>query len=391
MRNIEHRYENGKPVTVRTYIGKNGKSHELRAWGHLSADEMDKKAGTDHIHIWENGDGSYGMHGMRENEDMYPHMPDMERIRGNKKDGLIGEARSILSGKIDKAAIEKTKSLQARYKETGGGFSDKRDEFERIVDTIFAKRAENVKEMKAGWDRAKAAKESICTRAESLSYSSYTRAANQEMKTLTEKWKSAGRASKEDEDRLWSRFSAAKTRLFERIKQEREKRDADQRASKSRKESIISRASSLIGSVDYKSASAEMKRLSDEFYNAGSAGKDENQRLKDSFNRVKQRFYENAAAQREAKQREYKSRLREAKSRKEDALYRARQSLSNVTRQLVDLANRKEISWSNPKRWEIAQKRLDKESSLRSKQSSLYSRISDLERQISELNSKLNE
>ena len=42
---------------------------------------------------------------------------------------------------------------------------------------------------------------------------------------------------------------------------------------------------------DFKSAGIEVKRLSDEFYNAGSAGRD-NQDLKERFNAARNRFYE---------------------------------------------------------------------------------------------------
>jgi len=133
---VEHRYENGRPVTVR--VSCDGR-HELRAWGHLSEQEMDHASGTDHVHIWEIAPGEYRMHDMREHQRMMPELPDTERMRAVEKDRLIAQARTLLSGHIDHDAVKRAKTLQQEFNSIGRSIPNKTPEFQQLIDEVVAK------------------------------------------------------------------------------------------------------------------------------------------------------------------------------------------------------------------------------------------------------------
>ena len=158
---------------------------------------------------------------------------------------------------------------------------------------------------------------------------------------------------------------------------------------KDKKESIINQIERLVYADDYKSASMEMKLLSDEFYNAGSAGK-YNQVLKARFNAARNRFY---AAKQQAtyqKHREYLRDLEERLSRKREALSRLDNAIYYKKDQLSNLLSRPEPSYKNPNRWEIAAKRNAKESQINAAITDMQTKRLSLINEIAELQSKLN-
>jgi len=446
---VEHRYEDGKPITVR--VSADGRN-ELRAPGHLTKEQMDREAGTDHVHIWEASSGVYGMHDMRQDKRLYPEMPDAERTRAAaEKDRLIAEARSILTGSIDRSAIERTKALQEAFKNLRG--PEKRDEFRAVVDAIFTAR-------KAEWNQNKQAKERVVSRAETLAYSSDFKSAADEMKRLQEEWKRIGPCEKQDSDRLWDRFSAAKDQLFARRKNQW---DENRRA----KERIVSQAQSCSNSSDLKSATETMKRLQDEWKKTGPCEKADADRLWQQFSSAKSRLYERKQQQHDqrmrdqasnravkerlvsqmrslvstndyraakdqaktlmgqwkqvgpcdradnerlwqafrsaqddlyqAAAREAEQRRREASQRNQDRIFRLQQQLANVEAAIVRAEasysralSAPSPSWNNPRRWEIVDRQNARKSAADAKLSSLRMRRSDIVDKLIEAKARLN-
>ena len=197
------------------------------------------------------------------------------------------------------------------------------------------------------------------------------------------------RASRQEEDFLWERFSKAKDDLFNRVKQDYEKRQLEYRTAKARKESIISQAESLCSTSDFRSASDQMKNLSQQFYDAGNAGRD-NQDLKNRFNNARQRFYEAKRIASELRHREHLQRLQDrlfekqqSLSNLDDAIYRTQQSIS-------ELISKPDPSYSNPHRFEIAARRNDRLSNLNERLRRMGENKLKLINQISDLQSKMN-
>ena len=190
-------------------------------------------------------------------------------------------------------------------------------------------------------------KESLIQQAETLSFSTDYKNAKEQMKSLLEQWKRIPRTTREEDDRLWSLSKTASDRLYENAKRDYEERRAKQEIARNIKERIICSAESLVYSSDYKSATIEIKRLSQEFYDAGSAGK------------------ENSL------------------SKLEDAIYRKQSQLS-------ELLSRPQPGYNNPHRYEIAARRNERESQIRAAITDIEIKKSSLVNQILELRCKLN-
>jgi hypothetical protein len=87
--------------------------------------------------------------------------------------------------------------------------------------------------------RLASAKEELCRRAESLSYSTDWKDAADALKRLQEEWKTVGSAG-EDENTLWQKFRTAQDRFYERRKEHFEKQDRERHRNRSRKEALCS-------------------------------------------------------------------------------------------------------------------------------------------------------
>ncbi len=321
---------------------------------------------------------------------------ERDRIRERykqQKEEIIRQAELLAYSTDYKNAKDQMRSLQDQWK-TIPRTSRVDDDllwsrFKRASDSLYEKARSDYEERKRKQGEAKQKKEYLVRQAESISYSTDFKAAKEQMKALQEQWKQSPRAAKEDEDLLWPRFKRASDRLYDNAKKDFEKRQYQQQEAKNKKETIISQIERLVNTSDFKSASLEIKRLSDEFYNAGSAGKD-NQSLKERFNAARNRFYTAKQQVGEQKHREYIRSLEERISRKQEALSRLDNAIYNKKDQLSNLLSRPEPSYRNPNRWEIVAKRNAKESQLNSAITDMQMKRSSIINEIAELQSKLN-
>lgn len=309
-----------------------------------------------------------------------------------QKESIIGRACNLRYLTGFNAVRDEMNRLFDEWKTLPRTTKEKDDElwerFNSIRTELREKQKKEYEERKARQQDAKYKKEFIVRQAESFAYAADFKSAKNEMRLLMEQWKMTPRAAKEDEELLWQRFSHARQILFDRARQDYEKRQLEYNSAKARKESIISRAESLCGTSDFRSASEQMRDLSQQFYDAGNAGKD-NQNLKDRFNSVKQRFYDAKRMDGELRHREYQQKLQQRLFEKQqrlsnlnDAIYRTQSSVS-------ELMSRPDPSYTNPHRYEIAARRNEKLSNLNEKIRSMSERRIQLIAQISDLQSKI--
>ncbi len=312
-----------------------------------------------------------------------------------KKEQIISEAQSLryLIDSNSNIVRDEMNRLFDEWKALPRTTREKDDElwerFNSIRTEIHEKRKTEYEKRKAQQQEARYKKESIVSQAESLAYATDFKAAKEEMKSLMERWKSTPRAGREDDDLLWQRFSRARQILFDKARQDYEKRQMEYNAAKARKESIIGQAESLCSTSDFRSAADQMRSLSDQFYNAGNAGKD-NQNLKERFHNVKQRFYDAKRMAGEQRHREYQQRLQERLFDKQQKLSNLDNAIERTRHSISELMSRPEPSYTNPHRYEIAARRNEKLSNLNEKLRSMSERRSQLIDQISDLQSKMN-
>jgi hypothetical protein len=136
-------------------------------------------------------------------------------------------------------------------------------------------------------------KERLIARAASISRSTEWKNTGEEMKSLMEEWKEAGSAGKDENDRLWHEFQAARQPFYdnrERRFDELKRKSADAQRAKQR---LVDRAKSLSKSDDWKGAHEQFNELRQDWKEACRAGsKEEDKALWAEFNTAIQSFYD---------------------------------------------------------------------------------------------------
>ena len=361
------------------YGGKYGGDSE--GHGHWVAEKI---GGLFQVTLDREPDRSGGRHVIESNHRTNAYNDELRQARIRAKQAVISELHSLtpntpgLGGKV--------KELSDKLYACGScGHDDNerlKSEFKSIADALFKERDRIRGENKLQ-------KELLVQEAERLAYSTDFKKAKEDLKRLQERWKLLPRASKDDEAALWARFKRASDTVYENAKRDFENRQRQQQDAKAKKERVIFQIESLLGTSDFRSASDEVKRLSDEFYNAGSAGKD-NQALKERFNAAKDRFYSAKKAAAEQKHREYIQNLQDRIYRKKEALSRLENAIYNKQQQLSELMSRPSPSFNNPHCYEIVSRRNARESQLQSAISDMQMKKSSIVNEIAELQSKLN-
>ena len=324
----EHRDKHGKTQKIEVFYG-GVTGGDSAGHGHYVADRIN---GLFQVTLDREPDRAGGRHCIEKTHrtDAYNEQSRLARIR--KKQEIIAQLRYLSPS--DRDCYEKVEALSNQFYAAGScGYADNqalKQEFQREKDRVLRARNELREREKAAREAklrdARQKKESIVGQAERLACTADLRAAKQEMRGLMEQWKAAPRASKEDEERLWRRFSAARTQLSERAR-----RDYEQR----------------------------------------------------------QQQYRQRQAEREQRQRDFRARTQERLSAKQEQLRNVEAAISRTQDSIRDVMNRPAPSPLNPHRYEIAARRNAKLSNLNSKLCSMQQKRQEVIRQIAQLQEKL--
>ncbi len=318
------------------------------------------------------------------------------------KERIVSRAMGLVHSSDLREASQQMRALTEEWKKAGRASRDDEDrlwrDFSKAKDALFAKSKAERDKRDRDAAQAKATKERIVSRAMGLVHSSDLREASQQMRALTEEWKKAGRASRDDEDRLWRDFSKAKDALFAKSKAERDKRDREAAQAKSAKESLIAQMRALGSTSDFKSARDQARALSDAFFAAGSAGREDNQRLKEQFASAKQALFDAINRDRERKQAEWQQRKREKIQNVEEAIRRTNESIwrtddairSSYSR-LQQQSTRPQPSFTHPHYWDIVRRQSEARDRIESKIRSMEMKRSSLQQKLISLSQRRDE
>ncbi|MBB5872335.1 hypothetical protein F4553_005769 [Allocatelliglobosispora scoriae] len=196
-----------------------------------------------------------------------------------RKTALVEEAELIaaeatgwkVSGDRIKEILDEWKAIRGVDKKTDGElwkrFAAARDGFTRRRGAHFATLDSQRKQAQSG-------KEELVVEAEKLSESTEWNATAARLKELMTEWKSAPRASKESEQKLWERFRAAQDAFFTRRSEVFSARDAEQKAALTKRQELLTKAEALDVETDPKAAQAALRDIQAQWHDAGRVSRD---------------------------------------------------------------------------------------------------------------------
>jgi hypothetical protein len=140
----------------------------------------------------------------------------------------------------------------------------------------------------AAHSEAKAAKERLVAEAEALSTSTDWAATAGAFKRLMDQWRSAGRASRADDDKLWARFKAAQDAFFAAKDQVVAAEEEEFRGNLAVKEQLLAEAQSILPVTDLEKAKGQLRAIQDKWEAAGKVPRADMDRIEKGLRRIEQ-------------------------------------------------------------------------------------------------------
>jgi len=205
------------------------------------------------------------------------------------KEKLVEEAQQLAESADLNGKYQKLADLKKKWKKTlheDESFFDKElgDKFDGFIRKIEQTQTEMIKSVEE-------TKENIIDQAKQLLDSKNFKAATDKMNDLFEQFKSSGRADKQKDDELWTKFKDVKDEFYAKKNEYFANIKTNLENNKLAKEDIIEKAKAVLSVENIKEASNKMDELMQEWKKTGRADKSINDQLWTSFNEVRQEFY----------------------------------------------------------------------------------------------------
>jgi hypothetical protein len=135
---------------------------------------------------------------------------------------------------------------------------------------------------------AKAAKEELVREAEALATSTDWAPTATAFKRLMDRWRAAGRASRQDDDALWSRFKAAQDSFFAAKDEVVAAENEEFTANLAVKEALLVEAQAIVPVSDIEAAKSALRTIQDKWDRAGKVPRGDMDRIEKALRRVEQ-------------------------------------------------------------------------------------------------------
>lgn len=213
-----------------------------------------------------------------------------------RKTALVEEAEQLAAESTGwKTAGDRFKEILDEWKSIRG--IDKRTDAElwkryaAARDAFARRRGAHFASLDSQRKQAQGRKEELVAEAESLAGSTDWASTAARLKELMSEWKSAPRAAKEAEQRLWERFRAAQDAFFTRRSEVFSARDAELRGNLERRQELVAAAEAIDVESDPRAAQAKLREIQGRWHETGrvprDAGTSLDRRLRAVEDRVK--------------------------------------------------------------------------------------------------------
>jgi hypothetical protein len=196
-----------------------------------------------------------------------------------RKTALVTEAETLAAESTSwKSAGDRFKAILDEWK-TIRGVDRKTDtelwkRYAAARDAFTRRRGGHFANLDATRKQAQGRKDELVAEAESLADSTEWSATAARLKELMAEWKTAPRAAKDVEQRLWERFRAAQDKFFTHRSEVFSARDAEQKVSIERRQALLAEAEALDIDANPKAAQAAMRDLQAKWHDAGRVSRD---------------------------------------------------------------------------------------------------------------------
>lgn len=187
-------------------------------------------------------------------------------------------------------------------------------------------------------------KKELISKLENLIDNSNWKKATEEFNAICEDFKSIGFSGKEGNEEITKTYNEAKHQFFEKRQEYFNMIKAENKVNIEKRTELIEKLKSLYENENWKKASEEVKSISEDFFNVGFCGKDENLKLinefkevRDGFYKARQKYFDEINSARANKQKDF---LNSLIKNKEDFIKKLRNFIKQDEERLEDFKDR---------------------------------------------------
>ena len=177
-------------------------------------------------------------------------------------------------------------------------------------------------------ETVRATKEKLVADAESLATSTAWGPTASTFRDLMRAWKAAGRAGRDAEEELWTRFKAAQDTFFAARAEALSEKEAELREHATAKEALLAQAQALLPVTDIRSARAALRGIQERWEQVGGVPRDSREQLEGGLRKVEE-------AVRKAEDNQWRRSNPEAIARDEGTVTQLRTAITQLEGQLA--------------------------------------------------------
>ena len=234
------------------------------------------------------------------------------------KEAMVGEAEALASGNDWRGGVNRFRQLLEDWKKLPRIDRATDDalwhRFSSARTTYTRRRKAQFAEQSARWGEAKAVKEQIIEEARSLAESTDWGPTSGAFRDLMTRWKAAGSAAREHDDKLWAEFRGLQDQFFGARTAAQSAQDEEFTGNLVAKEELLAKAeASIVPVKDVESARAAFRTFLEEYHALGKVPRDSMRGLDNRVRAIEQ-------AVRKAEEDEWKRTDPEARQRAEETV-----------------------------------------------------------------------
>ena len=231
-------------------------------------------------------------------------LDQMEKLIADKlvttyeeKEKLCVAAEALLQNGESREATNQMKELQIKFRELPIIYDEKnaaiKVRFDAAKEEFFKRRQEAIEATELEMFSNLDLKTALCEKAEKLKDSTEWKATTEAYQQMNEEWKKIGFVPKHRKEELWLRFNTAKDHFFARKREHFGEIKNEQEDNYLKKLELISRATALQDSTDWKQTAEEYKLLMEEWKKTGRVPQDKSDEVWEQFMAPQNIFYKN--------------------------------------------------------------------------------------------------
>lgn len=228
---------------------------------------------------------------------------DLDQRRNlESKMQICEQAEELLLEPSLNTALRKLHGLQDKWRETGPVPREQKNEiwdrFKSICDKLFDKRKQFIANAEERRKRNHEIKSELCKRVEAIQYDENWRhrewqEATQSIAAIREEWRKTGPAPAKLNDEVWSRFRGLCDHFFKAKNDFYHQRKQELAGNLQKKTELCIQAEALQNSTDWKTTTAELKRLQDEWKASGPVAEKYSDKIWKRFRSACDAFFRN--------------------------------------------------------------------------------------------------